>query len=392
MRRKKTTQRNENMKCQTSDPSGAEVVKTANYLLEKIDRNWKFAKSSREAAIPCFCQEDIALDKLIAEGGFSSVYGIKKINVDLKNKKECYPIEQESRRKKIVDNPKDFVIKFLGEKAINDTYEVCCLDLVTETKILANLSHPHIISLRGVSSYGILGLKSRCQYNFFLILDKLDCTLRERQKQWNKKKGAGAAVPFGDRLKVAIEVADAMCYLSRKRILHRDIKPDNVGFTKKGDAKLYDFGLAKILPREGQDFKFTAMVGTLRYMSPECAKKEKYGLASDVYSFSLLLWELLSFDFPYRGMKDPEIHKKLTSEGCPLQVIESWPAAIKNCVLKGSDYTASKRPSIESMYSNLSRRSRKVNRRASLPTNGTQQCSKIVPCGLEEKMQCTSLD
>ena len=100
---------------------------------------------------------------------------------------------------------------------------------------------------------------------------------------------------------VAIGVADAMKYLHDKNIVVRDLKPENVGFDKEANVRLFDFGMA----RDVDDCEPGELYGTLRYMAPEVLRGEACGLYSDVYSFRLLLWELLSLQVAYHGLQQP---------------------------------------------------------------------------------------
>lgn len=102
-------------------------------------------------------------------------------------------------------------------------------------------------------------------------------------------------------LQCGLELADALRYLHDEAIsgffiLHRDIKPDNLGFLADGKLVLFDFGLAKLCkvdPNEapGAGRTLTGEVGTPRYMAPEVACSRPYGVAAETYSFSILLWQ-----------------------------------------------------------------------------------------------------
>ncbi len=80
-------------------------------------------------------------------------------------------------------------------------------------------------------------------------------------------------------------------------------KPDNIGFDLRGDIKIFDFGLAKELPtiHNGHDklFHFTGMCGSPRYMAPEVALEEPYNELCDVFSFSIVFWEMMTLSKPY---------------------------------------------------------------------------------------------
>ena len=108
----------------------------------------------------------------------------------------------------------------------------------------------------------------------------------------------------------AHDLASALAFLHSRRIIHRDLKSDNIGFDIRGDIKIFDFGLARELPPAEQAnlhgaWKMTGATGTPRYMSPEVALEQPYNESCDSYSFCMLLWEILALKTPFElyGMK-----------------------------------------------------------------------------------------
>jgi len=109
-----------------------------------------------------------------------------------------------------------------------------------------------------------------------------------------------------DRLRVAASLAATVEYLHSQSVIFRDLKPKNVGFDKQGNLKLFDFGLARFMPREGDAYKDVyemSGAGTPRYAAPEVFYYQPYNLKADVYSFSVMLWEMMCLKKPFAKCK-----------------------------------------------------------------------------------------
>jgi serine/threonine protein kinase len=100
-------------------------------------------------------------------------------------------------------------------------------------------------------------------------------------------------------LKMAAEVARGMDYLHRRRVVHRDLKAANLLLDDSGCVKIADFGVARLLDGGGV---MTAETGTYRWMAPEVIEHTPYTEKADVYSYGVLLWELLTGRVPYDTM------------------------------------------------------------------------------------------
>jgi serine/threonine protein kinase/tetratricopeptide (TPR) repeat protein len=154
-----------------------------------------------------------------------------------------------------------------------------------EAQLVSSLNHPHIVTVYDAGEY---------QGRQYLITEFVDGgTLR----QWASKPRSWQA-----SVELLIGVADGIAVAHEAGILHRDIKPENILLAKNGYAKLADFGIAKLLesdplaedsalPRAGEQ---SSHVGTLAYMSPEQLQGQPLDARSDVYSFGLVLHELLA--------------------------------------------------------------------------------------------------
>jgi serine/threonine protein kinase len=241
------------------------------------------------------------------------------------------------------------------------------LSRIQEAKFLASLSHPNIIRLRGMAAAGTSGFATMQERGYFLLLDRLQCTLEHKIDHWrnfekalsqdSSKKKRGF---LAERLHVAFDVAAALSYLHNNYIIYRDLKPDNIGFDIRGDVKIFDFGLAKELDPTLQHgctefYELSGNTGSLRYMSPEVARSEPYNLTADVYSFGLLLWQVCSLDLPYDGMNRQD-HSELVVHGNERpQLDSSWSTPLRILMKRAWEPDPAVRPSMDSIYKILKR-------------------------------------
>jgi serine/threonine protein kinase len=167
---------------------------------------------------------------------------------------------------------------------------------IQEAQAAAVLDHPHIAVIFEIDEAdGVIFIAME-----LIRGDKLrDVLVRER-------------LPATRCVELAIEVAEGLARAHDKGIVHRDLKPSNIMVTEDGHAKIIDFGLAKLVePLAGdashaetalrRETESGILVGTVAYMSPEQARGQKVDHRSDIFSFGVVLFEMLTGEVPFQG-------------------------------------------------------------------------------------------
>jgi len=167
---------------------------------------------------------------------------------------------------------------------------------------------------------------------------------------------------LSERLDVAQQLADAIAYLHSENVLHRDLKPDNIGFDIHGDLKVFDFDIARVCPTSNESissrrltakseetFHMTQKVGSPRYMSPECARREPYNLKADVYSYAVLAHQILTLQKPYDDVTDEDHDELVFYKGVRPYLPAALPKNTKQLLLCAWSHDISERPSMETV-------------------------------------------
>lgn len=246
-----------------------------------------------------------------------------------------------------------------------ERYRKAAIDLALEAELLMKLDHPNIVKIRACCREGAEAFKGGKHTSFFFVMDLLPETLDERIWEWRrslKKYKSRCNFMWGKekytekirnlllaRLGAARDISSALEHMHSKRIINRDVKAANVGFNVHGDIKIYDLGLSRLLPADvdkDNTYKLSC-VGTKSYMAPEIRNKEHYNMSVDVYSFGIVLWELMSLSTPMDSFYKPQ---KPTGSG-PLQkygvwlpLCECWPLAVQNLIRQSTCSESLRRP------------------------------------------------
>ena len=182
--------------------------------------------------------------------------------------------------------------------------------------------------------------------------------LEEVEEGNQKSKIYAKAALWNERIVVAQDFANAVTYLHKSSIIHRDLKLTNCGFDANGKFKLFDFGLATKLTQEKRialdQYKLSGFTGTCRYMAPEVFQCIPYGKPADVYSFGLILWEIMSLERVFQGETVDSLSEKVYGKKNFRPKIKSkWPSTFKHIIHKCWSADPSMRPSFVNIDSTL---------------------------------------
>ena len=198
-------------------------------------------------------------------------------------------------------------LKFLPEELEQDS--TARNRFLREAKSAAALDHPYICHIHEVGE----------------VEGKSFISMEYIQGETLSRKLTEGPLPLKNVLQMAIEIAEALNAAHKKDIVHRDLKPSNIMLTSDGHVKVTDFGLAKpVPPSDEQEEMTTALtsegstLGTIPYMSPEQLKGQPVDTRSDIFSFGVVLYEMLAGVHPFKKGGQIETAKAVLSDTAPL--------------------------------------------------------------------------
>ena len=193
-----------------------------------------------------------------------------------------------------------------------------------EARAVANLRHPHIIQ---VFDFDVE------DGAYYMVMEYLEGdTLKARLSDYRTR---GEQMPFGEIVRIMLDVLDGLAYAHAEGMVHRDIKPSNILLTKRGQAVLGDFGIALMVG--GAKYTATgALMGTPEYMSPEQGLHGHSDTRSDIYSMGVILFEMLTQRVPFEAETPLAVLMKHINDPLspPREINPKIPISLERIVLK----------------------------------------------------------
>ncbi|GAM22199.1 hypothetical protein SAMD00019534_053740 [Acytostelium subglobosum LB1] len=214
-----------------------------------------------------------------------------------------------------------------GEKQTKETMQ--------EVRLLSDLRHPNIVEF--YESF-LHDKQHLCIIMAFCEGGDLFSTLKARNKDHLDERQV---------LDWFVQISLALLYMHQKKVIHRDLKTQNIFLTKRGIVKLGDFGISRVLD-SSMDMAKT-MIGTPYYMSPEVFENKAYDFKSDVWSLGCCLYEMLMLKHAFDAKEMPSlIYKVLKDE--PIPISNHYSENIRNLVSYLLEKQPNRRPSMAEVF------------------------------------------
>lgn len=252
-------------------------------------------------------------------------------------------------------NTQDVAVKLLdwGEDGMASAAETAALraSFKQEVSVWQKLDHPNVTKFVG-ASMGTSQLKIPSKNpteGYTNYPSRACCVLVEFLSGGNLKsylfKNRKKKLAFKIVIQLALDLARGLSYLHSKKIVHRDVKAENMLLDVHRTLKIADFGVARVEAQNPRDM--TGETGTLGYMAPEVLDGKPYNRKCDVYSFGVCLWETYCCDLPYPDLSFAEVSSAVVRQNLRPEIPRCCPSSLASIMKKCWDANPEKRPEMD---------------------------------------------
>ncbi|GLT47230.1 hypothetical protein SLA2020_209400 [Shorea laevis] len=252
----------------------------------------------------------------------------------------------------------DVAVKLLdwGEEGHRTEVEIASLRaaFVQEVAVWHKLDHPNVTKFIG-ATMGSSGLQVQTENGQIAMPSNICCVVVEYLPGGALKsfliKSRRRKLAFKVVVQIALDLARGLSYLHSQKIVHRDVKTENMLLDKTRTVKIADFGVARVEASNPNDM--TGETGTLGYMAPEVLNGNPYNRKCDVYSFGICLWEIYCCDMPYPDLSFSEVTSAVVRQNLRPEIPRCCPSSLANVMKRCWDANPEKRPEMEEVVSLL---------------------------------------
>ncbi|GAB2289539.1 hypothetical protein Dimus_038053 [Dionaea muscipula] len=252
----------------------------------------------------------------------------------------------------------DVAVKLLdwGEEGQRSEAEIASLRaaFTQEVVVWHKLDHANVTKFIG-AKMGSTGLQVQTENGLVAMPNNICCVVVEYLPGGALKsyliKNRRKKLPFKVVIQLALDLARGLSYLHSQKIVHRDVKTENMLLDKSRTLKIADFGVARVEASNPSDM--TGETGTLGYMAPEVLNGNPYNRKCDVYSFGICLWEIYCCDMPYPDLSFSEVTTAVVRQNLRPEIPRCCPSSLVNVMKKCWDANPDKRPEMDEVVTLL---------------------------------------
>lgn len=248
----------------------------------------------------------------------------------------------------------DVAVKLLdwGEEETNTQAKVVAMRTAfrQEVAVWHKLDHPNVTKFIGASmGSSDLMLDASDTVGSFQGPSSACCVVVEYLPGGTLKsyliKNRRKKLAFNVVIQLALDLSRGLSYLHSKKIVHRDVKTENMLLDRNRTLKIADFGVARVEAQNPKDM--TGETGTLGYMAPEVLDGKPYNRKCDVYSFGICLWETYCCDMPYADLSFAEMTSAVVRQNLRPEIPRCCPGSLANVMKRCWDANPDKRPEMD---------------------------------------------